>query len=106
LNEVSPLLVAQVCPEETVVVLDNVAQRGEASIVIEAALLMCPESLQRSGSVTFIGRPLGLKVVDSNLRWSVHVPARLRVDWRHVTDGTLRYPFEQRLSACRRRRVI
>src|SRR6185503_3508716 len=101
LNQIQFLLLAQVRAKETVVVLDHVAECWETSVVIEAAFLVCPESFERSCSVTFVGRALGLKVVDSDLFRRVHVPARLGVDRWHVTDRAFRLTFEHCRSACR-----
>src|ERR1044072_3220152 len=85
--------------------LDHVAQGGETSIVIEAAFLVRPESLERRGAITFVRRALGLKIVDADLFRRVHVPPRLSEGWRHVTHRTLRLTIEQRCTACRRRRI-
>src|SRR5215510_10788213 len=46
LDEIRLLLLTQVCAEETVVVLDHVAQRRETTVVIKAALRVCPESFE------------------------------------------------------------
>ena len=65
--------------------------------MIEAALLVCPESLQRRGSITFVGRALGLKIVDADLCGRVHVPTGLGEDRRHVTRRALRLAVEHDL---------
>src|SRR5215213_8578705 len=80
--------------------LDYVAQRREAAVVIEAAFRVCPESLERSGSITLVWGALGLKVVDTDFLGRVHVPSWLSVDRWHVTGRTLCRTFEHSLTSC------
>src|ERR1700755_559911 len=47
LDELTLLLAVQAEVEEVVVMVDHVEQRREAAVVIEAALLMCPQSVER-----------------------------------------------------------
>src|SRR5215213_9234300 len=85
--------------------LDHVAQRCETSVVIEAALLVRPESFEWCGSIAFVGRAFRLEVVNADLFRRMHVPARLCEDWRHVTRRTLRLPIEHCRTACCCRRI-
>jgi hypothetical protein len=67
--------------------VDHVSQGGEPPIVVEPALLVSPKALERRGSITFVGRPVGLEVVNPDLRRRVKIPSRLGKERRHVADG-------------------
>ena len=51
---------------------------------------MRPEAAQRRRSIALVRRALGLEVVDADLLRGVQVPARLRVERRHVARGAAR----------------
>src|SRR5262249_49786986 len=90
---------AQVQAEYAVVVLDHVEQRREAPVVVEAALLVRPEALERRRAVALVWRALRLEVVDPDLFGGVHVPTGLRVERRHVAARAVRAAPEQLLAA-------
>src|SRR5215510_422911 len=90
LDEISLLRRGQVQVEGLVVVLHHGEQVREASVVVEAALLMRPETGQRTGSVHVRGRSVGLEVVDADLTSGVHVESGLGEEWWHVARGALR----------------
>src|SRR5205823_2031940 len=85
-----------------VVVVDDMAQGREPAIVIEPALLMRPEPLERRRPVVPIGRSISLDVVDPELLAPVHVPAGLGEERRDVARRALRLGVEEHLAACRR----
>src|SRR5262249_53250279 len=66
-DELGLLPRAQVQAEYAVVVLDHVEQRREAPVVVEAALLVRPEALERRRAVALVWRALRLEVVDPDL---------------------------------------
>src|SRR4051794_41691147 len=74
-------------PEVPVVVVDDIAQGGEAAVVVVAPLAVRPEPLERRGAVVAVRRAVGLEGVDADLRRCVAVPARLGVEGRHVASG-------------------
>src|SRR5262249_45663628 len=91
--------------ERAVVVLDDVRQRGEAAVVVEAALLVCPQARQRRGAVAMVGIARGLEVVDADLRGGVRVPAGLRVERRGAGGGAAGLAREELAAASRRARI-
>src|SRR5262245_45921964 len=89
LDEVALLLVAQAEAEELVVVGHHVDQRCKTSVVVEAALLMCPQSGERTRAVAVVGRAIRLEIVDADLAGGMQVPPGLGVQRRNVTARTL-----------------
>jgi hypothetical protein len=59
-------LLAQTQLEELVVMINHVSQCGKASVVIEAAFLMGPESFQRRRSVSSIRGAIRLKLINAD----------------------------------------
>src|SRR6266536_1304189 len=99
LDQVLLLLWRQAELEEVVVVVDHVGEGGEAPVVEEPALLVCPQALERRGAVAVVGRPVGLEAVDPALRGPVQVPAWLGEQRRDVAARALRLAVEQELAA-------
>src|SRR5215469_12178165 len=98
LHQVGFFLLAEVQAELRIVVVHYVAQRREATVVIEAAFEVGPQSLQGSRAIAPRRPAVGPEVVDAELLRSVHIPAGLGVGWRHVTARALFRP-EQFLAA-------
>src|SRR5262249_16571949 len=71
-----------------------ISQRREAAIVIEAAFLMRPETLQRRRSVSSIRRTIRLKIINADFSRVVHVPTRLREQRSDVTVLAFRITVE------------
>src|SRR5262249_24963738 len=86
-DQVVLLLRGQAQLEEVVVVIPDSGERRKAAIVIEAALLMRPNSLERRRAVAPVGCPIGLEVVDPDLGGRVEVPARLAEERGHVASS-------------------
>src|SRR6185503_3604377 len=99
LDEIGLLAGGEAEREGGVVVIDDGAEGREPSVVIEAALLVREEPLERRGPIVFIGRALRLEIVDSDLGGGVHVPAPLGEQRRHVAGRALARPVEHRLAA-------
>src|SRR6185312_14607144 len=89
----------------TVVVVNHVSQGCKATVVVEAALLMRPQSVKRSGAITVIRRAAGLEVINANLGSSVHVPARFSVERRNVAGAALGFAVEECFAARRGCRI-
>src|SRR5512140_2531189 len=82
LDEIALLLRVEAEGKEGVVVVDDVAECGETTVVVEAALLVCEQPLERRSAVALVGRAFRLEVVNADLFRFVHVPARLGVERR------------------------
>src|SRR5690349_11951965 len=85
--------------------VDNIQERGEPPIMIEAACCMRPESLKRRGAIHKIRSAIGLEGINPNLCWSMQIPTGLSEEWGHMAGCTFSFTIEERLSACSRRRV-
>src|SRR5690606_24764174 len=81
--------------EVTVVVVDDVLQGGEATVVVEASLLADEEPLEGVGAVARVGRADRLDVGERDLVGRVHVAARVGVERRYVATGALRSAREE-----------
>src|SRR2546429_111705 len=101
-DQIMGLLVIQTQPEKAVVVLDHIIERCKASVMEETTLRVGPEALEGSGAVALVRRTVGLKIVDSDLFWRVHIPPRLAKQQRNMARCTLRLAFEKLLAASRR----
>src|SRR5207302_2342370 len=80
-------------------VRDDIVERGETPIVIEAALGVREKPAQGRRAVAPIGRPLRLEIVDPDLRAGVQVPAGLGEERRHVALRAARLALEEALAA-------
>src|SRR5262249_54453790 len=99
LDQVALLRAAETEIEMLVVVVDDVAQRGETTIVIEAALLVRPQASKRRGAVHVGRRAIGLEGVDADLRGRMQVVPRLGEQRRDVAARALGRSVEERLAA-------
>src|SRR3954449_1711369 len=88
-DEVRALPRGQVQSERAVVVRDHGLQAGEAAVVVEAALGVRAQALERAGAVHVRGRPVGLEVVDADVARGVQVEPRLGEQGRHVARRAL-----------------
>lgn len=52
--------------EASVVMIHDVGQRGEATIVIEATFAVGPQTVQRCSPVRMIGRAIRLKIINTD----------------------------------------
>src|SRR6476646_6943441 len=50
-----------------VIVINNIQQGGKAAIVVEAALGMCPQAVERRGAIAAVRRAAGLKIVNADI---------------------------------------
>src|SRR5262249_51709317 len=100
LSEIGFLRRTQAEGQERVVMVDDVGERCEAPIVIEAAPGMCEQTLERWRSIPLVGCAIGLEGIDADLGRRVHVPAWLSVEWRHVTGAAASRAFEEGLATC------
>src|ERR1044072_8155880 len=94
LDEVGLLGRAEAERLHRVVVVDHVEQSGEPAVVVEAALGVRPQPLERRRAVAVVGRAVGLEAFDADLRRQVHVPAGLGEQRRHVAGGAPRLAGE------------
>src|SRR5205809_6366806 len=67
LHKILFLLVGETQREETVVMGHHVEEGGEPAVVVEAPLLMRPESGQRRGAIHVRRRAVGVERVDTDL---------------------------------------
>src|SRR5215510_3150172 len=104
-NELTLLFRAQLELEVAVVVVDDGVEGGKPTVVVEAAFLAREQPSQWRGSILFVGRSIGLEIVDADLGRAVHRPSGLGEERRNVTRRTLGLAFEQRPSQLRRQRV-
>src|SRR6266705_3628259 len=98
LDQIGLLLRVQPEHELPVVVLDHVAQRSEAAVVEEAALLVRPQSRQRGGAILAGRRAVGLEGIDSELGRRVQVVPRFREERRNVAGRALAPAVEDLLA--------
>src|SRR5262249_2412741 len=84
---VRDLAVGELEPERLIVVPDHVGHRREAAVVVEAPLLVRPQTGQRGGAVAMVGVARGLEVVAADLGGRGRIPARLG---RHRRDVAAR----------------
>src|ERR1044072_8950171 len=89
----------------TIVVIDQLAQRSKEPVVIEAALRVCPQSLERRRAIALIGRALRLEGLDADLLGRVHVPARLGIERWDVAACAVSLANEQLFATLRGRCV-
>ena len=68
-------------------------------------LLHIPQCAQRRGPVTFVGRALGLKIVNANLLCLVQIPAGLGEERRHMAACTTCLAFENGLTVLSRSEI-
>ena len=86
----------------TVVVVDDRVERGESTVVVEAALVnfLCVEQgTQRSGDVAPLRAAVSLEAVDPDFSGCVEVLAGLGEDRGYVAGCALRRTVEDRLPA-------
>src|ERR1044072_8768697 len=102
LHEVRLLPRAEPEAEAAVVVVDDVEQRLEATVVVEAALRAGGQGPQRGRHVGAVGPAVGLEGVGADLRRLVGVVARLGADRAHVAAPAASGPEEDLLAARRR----
>src|SRR5262249_15726299 len=67
LGQIVVLLVGQFQSQKGVVVVDDLPEARKPAIVVEAPLLVAPESREGCGSVHVRRRPVGLEAVDADL---------------------------------------
>src|SRR5690606_20161561 len=88
LDQIRFLTLAEAESEESVVVVDDVGERREAAVVIEAALRVRPEALQRRRPIVGVLRAAPrVLLVDADLVEAMHVPPGLREDRRNMAFG-------------------
>src|SRR6202795_2076822 len=95
LDQVALLLLRETESQEPVVVVHDIPKRREASVVIEAALLVCPQTAERRRAVRVGRRTIRLERVHADLRGRVEVVAGLRVEWRDVAGRAARLALEE-----------
>src|SRR5205814_10573021 len=89
--------------EARVVVIHDIGQCCETTIMIEAALLMRPKSRQRRGAVAVGRGAIALKSVNANFRCRVQIVSGLGAKRSHMADCALGFSFEDSFAvACKR----
>src|SRR5262245_7343540 len=73
-DQIVDLALAQSEREKAIVVVDDISQRGEAAVMVEAARLVRPETFEGRCAIALIGGAVGLEVVDADLGAGMHVP--------------------------------
>src|SRR5947209_924989 len=99
LDQVALLRVAETEIEMLVVVVDDVDQRSETTIMVEAALLVRPQPSERRGAVHMGRRAIGLEGIDPDLRGRMQVVPRLSEQRRDVAGRTFGRSVEENLAA-------
>lgn len=95
LDHVVLLCCGQIQLEERVVMVDHVQQRREATVVVEPALFVRPQSCQWRGAIHVGGRAIRLKRVDADLARGVQVVSGLREERRNMTRRAAGRPGTQ-----------
>jgi hypothetical protein len=85
--------------EMLVVVVDHVDERGETTIMVEAALLVRPQASERRRAVHAGRRAIGLEGIDADLRRRMQVVAGLGEERRDVAARALGRSIEECLAA-------
>src|SRR5687768_12075411 len=88
-----------------VVVINYLAQRAKAAVMVEAAfvnLLRVEQGSQRRCHIAAGRAAIGLKIVDADLFTLVQVVSRLGKDRRHMAGGALGAAVENCLASCSR----
>ncbi len=80
---------------------NHVSKCYKAAIVIEAALLMSPETFQRRRSVSSIWGAIRLKVINADFGRRMHVPAGFTEQRWYVTRRARGFAFEYCLKPAR-----
>src|SRR5437879_1396787 len=96
------LRVGETQVERLVVVLDDGEKRRIAAVMVEAALLMRPQSLERRRAIALVRRSVRLEAVDADFVGGVHRPSGLGKERRHMTRRAARRAGEDGLAAIRR----
>jgi len=89
LDQVAFLRRVEVQVEMPIVVIHHVEQGGEASIMVEAALLVRPQPCQRCRAVHVGRRAVGLERVDADLARRMQIVPRLGKERRDVAGRAL-----------------
>src|SRR6476646_5192205 len=93
-DQVQHLPIGELQAEELIVVLHDRQQGGESAVVIEAAFLVRPDSLERSGPVAAVGGTVRLEIINPDFGAGVHRPAWLGVERRNVAGRAARLTVE------------
>src|SRR5712691_5250219 len=81
LDQVALFLRSQTQAETAIVMVHDVKQRSEASVVIKAALAMSPERVERRSAVSLVRRPICLEIIDADFCRLLQVPSWLGKNW-------------------------
>src|SRR5262245_12631897 len=98
-DQVRLLRAAETEVEMLVVVVDDVDQRSETAIMIEAALLVGPQPSERRGAVHTGRRAISLEGVDTDLLRRMQVVAGLREQGWDVAGRALGRAVEESSTA-------
>src|SRR4029077_6211117 len=83
----------------------NIQQRGKAAVVIKTAFGMCPQAVERRGTVAIVWRTAPPEVLDADIHSQVHIPSWLSHERRYMAAAAMGFAAEDLLAA-RSRRVI
>jgi len=60
--------------------VDDIQERGKTTIVVEATLLVCPQSQQWRSAIALVRRTAGLEIVNANLGGGMRIQTRLGIE--------------------------
>src|SRR5688500_16169579 len=78
---------------------DNIVQSRKPTIMVKPSRLVCPESLERRCAVTPVRCSVGLKIVNADLIWRMHVPTRLGEQRWHMAASTIGLAIKENFAA-------
>src|SRR6185437_2919212 len=105
LNQVAFFVRSQSKAEATIVVIHDVSERGEAPVVVEAALLMREQTAQRSSAVLMIWSAIRLERVDAHILGRMHVPPWFRPGRLDMAIIAFCFAAEERVATLGRFRI-
>src|SRR6516165_9618972 len=88
-DNVSFFLIGQIKTQKGVVVINNIEECREPAVMVESALLVGPEPLERCCPVHSVGRPKRLEIVYSNFCGLVHIISGFCIKGRNMAPGTV-----------------
>ena len=74
LDQVALFLRSQTQAETAIVMVHDIKQRSEASVVIKTALAMSPQAVERRSAVSLVRRPIRLEIIDADFCRQPHSP--------------------------------
>src|SRR5688572_11626879 len=84
--------------QHSIVVVYHCVDGRKPPVMVEPAFLTSEQSSERRRAIATVGRPVCLKIIDTDFGRGVHRPAGLGEQGRHMTPAALRAAFEDTAS--------